>query len=446
MDNGSEERSGGDRLSRGDRRRNAKLAALRGIVRRDHAIVAVDLASAKQAVVVADHDSVTLGRRMFACSPWGIAQMLDWAEPIAAKAGYAGVVLACEPTGHRWKPLVAEARRRGIAMVCVQPLLVHRAREGEDFTRDRSDFKDATLIGRLTAQLHCYVPQVSNQQWSRLRHLGVRRHQLLRAAGAARQQIRDLLECVWPAALAGAAQPLDSLSWRACMAVSCDPTVIAAMDYRRYERAVVAELGAARPCRRIIRAVHAAAAAPDGIDWERPGAVERAGFAVADWQRALAGITDVEDRMIAMLDVVGLAELIATVPGLSLVGAAAILAETGDPTGYNSARAWVKHAGLCPRDNESGRFTGQTAISGRGRPLLRTAAWRAVWAMVRHNPVYTARYAHLRTRERNRLNDGQARAALGAALLRQLHVICTTRVAWDPAKAGPAEQVTATAA
>lgn len=380
----------------------------------------------------------------------GIGQMLDWAEPIARRAGFAGVVLACEPTGHRWKPLVAEARRRGIVMVCVQPLLVHRAREAEDFTRDRSDFKDATLIGRLTAQLHCYVPQVATEQWARLRHLGIRRHQLLRTAGAARQQLRDLLECVWPGALATAAQPLDSLTWRACMTVSCDPTVIAAMSCRRFEQAVVRELAGARPCRRIIAAVHAAARQPDGVEWERPGAVERAGFAVADWRRARADVADVEARMVAVLDVVDLADIVATVPGLSLVGAAAILAETGDPDSYDSSRAWVKHAGLCPRDNESGRFKGATTISGRGRPLLRTAAWRAVWALLPNNDVFAARYQHLRTREANRLNDGQARAALGAKLLRELHAICTRRVAWDPRSAGPAldaaEEVTDQAA
>jgi hypothetical protein len=37
--------------------------------------------------------------------------------------------LACEPTGHRWKPLVVTARAGKIPAVCVQPLLVRRARE-----------------------------------------------------------------------------------------------------------------------------------------------------------------------------------------------------------------------------------------------------------------------------------------------------------------------------
>jgi transposase len=38
------------------------------------------------------------------------------------------------------------AAGRGLALVCVQPLLVYRAREGEDLTRDKSDPKDAVLI------------------------------------------------------------------------------------------------------------------------------------------------------------------------------------------------------------------------------------------------------------------------------------------------------------
>ena len=65
----------------------------------------------------------------------------------------------CEPTGHRWRVVVEQASRLGLEAVCVQPLLVGRAREAEDFTRDKSDDKDALLIARLTTQLHCYLPE-----------------------------------------------------------------------------------------------------------------------------------------------------------------------------------------------------------------------------------------------------------------------------------------------
>jgi transposase len=43
-----------------------------------------------------------------------------------------------------------------------------------------------------------------------------------------------------------------------------------------------------------------------------------------------------------------LTELVTPIHGLSPVGAAAILAEAGDPTRFATARALVKHAGLAP--------------------------------------------------------------------------------------------------
>ncbi len=423
-------------VSRGVARRNAKLKALRELVSQDGAVLAVDLASKKQAAVVCDHDSVVLGRRMFTGSAWCIEQILEWARPIAKQAGFAGLVLACEPTGHRWKPLVVTARAQRIPVVCVQPLLVRRSREGEDFTRNRSDLGDAVIIARLTAELRCYVPYLPEGRWARLRHLGARRDGLLARATAAREQLRDLLECAWPAVLETAAGPLESLTWRAALAVSPDPAAIAAMSEQQFLTALrdrLHALGGQKVWRRIALAVHAAAADPGGIAAERAAILERASFAYQDWMTALAALADIEARMVAVLGELNLARLVTTIPALTAVGAAVILAETGDPARYDSPRAWVKHAGLAPQANESGNYRGRTRTSGRGRPVLRTAAWRAIWGALRSNRVYAARHTALTTRDTGRLTNGQARAALAAALLRQLFVVITRRVPWDPA-------------
>ena len=137
--------------------------------------------------------------------------------------------------------------------------------------------------------------------------------------------------------------------------------------------------------------------------------------------------------MCAVLEELGLAGLVTAIDGLTVTGAAAILAETGDPARFATSRALDGHAGLCPRDNSSGAAQGKTSISGRGRPGLRLAAWRAVWAAMPDNPVMTARFAYLTTRENNRLARQQARTACAAALLRWIHVVITRRVARDPA-------------
>jgi len=110
-----------------------------------------------------------------------------------------------------------------------------------------------------------------------------------------------------------------------------------------------------------------------------------------------------------MVAVLGLTDLVCSIEGLSPVGAAAILAETGDLRRFTSARAVVKLAGLAPRERLSGTFAGKARLSGAGRPRLRAAAWRAVWGCLQNNRVHAARYRHLTTREANRLNPGPDR-------------------------------------
>jgi transposase len=169
-------------LSRGDRNRNARLARLRELVPLSNAIVGIDLADDTQAAVVTDHDSRVIARRRVSARAWELGGLLDWAAGMAAGAGCSSVTVACEPTGHRWRVLDQLAAGRGLALVCVQPLLVYRAREGEDLTRDKSDPKDAVLIARLASELRCYEPERADAVWARLRHLGARRGQLTTAA------------------------------------------------------------------------------------------------------------------------------------------------------------------------------------------------------------------------------------------------------------------------
>ncbi|WP_082945210.1 IS110 family transposase [Mycobacterium sp. 852013-50091_SCH5140682] len=436
--------SKGSGLSRGDKRRNARLTRLRGLVPVEHAIVGIDLADVKQVVVLADHDSRVLVRKRVSVKAWDLGPVLDWAARQAHELGFAGVTVGCEPTGHRWRVLNELATQRGMAFVCVNPMLVGRARESEDYTRDKSDDRDAVLIARLVAQLHCYVPEWADETWARLRQLGARRERLVTEATACVQQLGDLLECAWPGVLDAAAKPFESMNWCAALAVvlgRCDgrPEKLSRLGLARFEAAVRRELprwGGSRIRRGIVEGVFVALVDPTGVWAQRRGALERAGWVLDDWHTAKARLVEVETRMVDVLDTLELTELVTSIPGISAVGAAAMLAETGDPARFDSPRALVKHAGLCPRDNASGAFSGRSRISRRGRPGLRLAAWRAVWGALAHNPVMAARYRYLTTRQDNPLTDGQARAAIAAALLRWLHVTTTRKVRWDATRAG----------
>jgi len=81
--------------------------------------------------------------------------------------------------------------------------------------------------------------------------------------------------------------------------------------------------------------------------WWSPAAGGCCGGAPMSWATCSAPVPSCgrpEADMVAVLGELGLSRL-GDIPGLSAVGAAAILAETGDPCRYDSSSSLVKHAG-----------------------------------------------------------------------------------------------------
>jgi transposase len=114
--------------------------------------------------------------------------------------------------------------------------------------------------------------------------------------------------------------------------------------------------------------VFTACADPAGVIVLRRGALERVAQLLADWRDTRSRLADAEQRMVAILGELGLAELATSITGLSAAGAASILAETGDPARFATGRALARHSGLAPRQKISGTYTGRTRTTGQGRP------------------------------------------------------------------------------
>ena len=221
-------------------------------------------------------------------------------------------------------------------------------------------------------------------------------------------------------------------------------------------RQAVAGWGGQRPAGPVCRAVFAALTSTEGVvASHRRGLLRRCADELGDLQRTRAQLRAVEADMAAVLGELGLSRL-ADIPGLTAVGAAAILAETGDPRRYDSSSALVKHAGLSPSENASGAFEGQAHISRRGRPGLRLTAWRAVWPMLQFNPVMAAKYAALTqavgaaaaagtgpqqaraAAAAARARRARARVACAASLLRWIYSMVVHGTSWDAAAASGA--------
>jgi transposase len=100
------------------------------------------------------------------------------------------------------------------------------------------------------------------------------------------------------------------------------------------------------------------------VQAQRPGARERAFSVMRDWKTVRGELADVNARMLQALDAMGVLEVAGSIPGVSALQVAAILAETGDPSRFTTARAMVKHAGLAP----SGELQRQPRQPGRHLP------------------------------------------------------------------------------
>ena len=431
--------SKGSGITRGDRRRNARKARLRALVPHENAVAGLDLGEKKQALAVTGTDGQVLARRSPQVSVHHLGPYLDRALEQARAAGYAGLSVACEPTGSRWMVLQDLCEARGLPFVCVQPLVSHIAREQEDLTGDKTDEGDSGLIARLARELHCYVPERLEGAWAELRDEGRRRAQLITNATAAKQLIRDKLGLVAPALLESACEPLGSATWLASLEVVLerggDAAAVTAMGYEAFAAAVAGVLpgwGGKRvggTCRQLFTALGDGR----GVARMRRAALRRARGALADLKYARSRREQAEADMIALLSGLGVdAGRICEIPGLSPVTLAAILAETGDLHTYESSSSVVKHAGMSAARNESGSFRGQAKISRRGRPLLRLAAWRATWAVLRHCDVLAAKHAALTSRDDDsKLVPEQARAACAASLLRWIWSLTVHGTRWD---------------
>jgi transposase len=251
------------------------------------------------------------------------------------------------------------------------------------------------------------------------------------------------------------------VTWLAAMQVVTSrcggqPEKLAAIglaEFTALVRQAVAGWGGQRPAGPVCRAVFAALTDTEGVVVShRRALLRRCADELGDLQRTRAQLRAVEADMAAVLGELGLSRL-ADIPGLTAVGAAAILAETGDPRRYDSSSSLVKHAGLSPSGNASGAFEGQAHISRRGRPGLRLTVWRAIWPLLIHNPVMAAKYqamtqaadaaaaaqAQSGTGSRQasaaaaaRARRAKARVACAASLLRWIYSMVVHDTGWDP--------------
>lgn len=128
-------------------------------------------------------------------------------------------------------------------------------------------------------------------------------------------------------------------------------------------------------------------------------------------------------------------QYITSIPGIALPTGAAILAEIGDISRFESEEKLVAYAGIDATVHQSGQFNaGKMHMSKRGSPYLRLALWQAASMAIRHNEELKAYYHKKR-------DEGKAHGtALGAVcrkLLIRVYVILKENRPYEIRKSTP---------
>jgi transposase len=418
------------KVTRGMRRRSAKLERRSALVTPDTLIAGVDLARKESVVVfVRARDKVRLGRLRVPTTAAGVQTLARRARELQRRHQLPRLVLGMEACAHYWKVLAKAATQIGLPYLIVQSFVLARARELDDLTRDKTDPRDAALIADLVAELRFVDAQLETGVWAELRLLAEARDQRSVERNAALHEQRSLLELIWPDLLEQVPD-LDGTHVQATLRLGQSPLEIAALTLDEFSRRLRVEHRDRRFLGWMAGRIWTAAQAAADSD-ELTAATLRVQFAA---ERALAAeraIDILDRRMLAASDRTGLGWLRGQIRGLGDVGLVNLLALTGDLRRFDDARCLPKLAGSNPTERSSGQSHAPGGIHRRGRKTLRLVAYQAAVCLVLHNPDFRQRFVALTQREHHRLEKRQAYVAVANKLLRTLWTMATSGRSYD---------------
>ena len=145
-----------------------------------------------------------------------------------------------------------------------------------------------------------------------------------------------------------------------------------------------------------------------------------------------------ESELMAMIE-----EKIAEVPyidklldikGVGMKTVVGFVAEVGDIRRFTDPKQIQKLAGYAIVSNDSGKHTGESHISYRGRKRLRYVLYEAAVSVVSHSPEFKSIHQYYTTRDKNPLKKMQSMIAVACKLIRIFYKIMTSGVSYDGKK------------
>lgn len=395
-----------------------KLMQKRAAIKPDTLVIGVDIGKFQHVARALFPGGTFSGPLSFENNRAGFESLLDHTADWRRMTGCQSVVVGLESTGVYWSNLAYWLEDRGIKVVQVNALHVHRSKETLDNSPAKTDGKDALLIADLVAQGKYLTFVMPRGVFAELRQLV-----FLRSRLAVERTTRLVLAHV----AVGGLFPefcgvFPDLAARTARRVLRRYPVPAAVLHTT-PKAMAARLrtdGRVHLKPGCLEKLREQAAASIGTCEGQSSATLALRDSLDELDRAEQRILAVEQALAKLLPQIDESRYLMSVTGIGMVTAATLLGETGGLRRYDSAEAILKLAGLDLYEISSGMHKGQRRISKRGRARLRHALY---FAALHHTVPGTPLYDYYARLVERGVPKMKALTALSCKLVRLLYAL-----------------------
>jgi len=282
----------------------------------------------------------------------------------------ADILVGLEFAGHHGYTFAHYLAHKGYTVVSVLPAHTKRAKKLEDNSPNKSDDKDARLICKLTGD-GIFVPfPFLDTPYIDLKLLVVQHHRLVVEQTRFKNRLQTLLDTVWPEYMTH----FSNLTKRAPLAIlerwPLPQDILEASPRTVLQFVKKVSRNHIPPAK-----VHALLTSARNTVGLKDGLEERRlelRFLFDRWTLLREQMRELEAKIEALVEVCPEAYVLTTVPEVSVICAATIVAELGTPDTYEHPAQIIKLAGMNLVGRESGlSVNGRRWQSKRGRPMLR---------------------------------------------------------------------------
>lgn len=355
-----------------------------------------------------------------------------WISELKKKHGKDKVIPGMEPTGHYWFNLGKFLQDNGMTPVHVNPHHVKKSKELDDNNPSKNDRKDPKVIAGLVKDGRYIRPYIPEGVYAEIRALSGLLVRAQNEVTRLKNRIARWFSIYFPnyKDVYGNAGAVSGIMILKEAPLPEDIVKLGVEGVNRIWRdAKLRGVGLKRAKNLVTAAEHSI-----GNRSAQEAARIELRMILADYEMYTARQAELMALISEKIAEVPYVDKLLEMRGIGMKTVIGFVAEVGDIRRFDSPKQLQKLAGYAIVRNESGKHSGESHISYRGRKRLRYVLYEAAVSAVSHSPEFRAIHQYYTTRTKNPLKKMQSLIAVACKLIRIFFLILKTGTTYDGAK------------